>query len=117
MGEVSHYSGCLTDGIYYSTMQIRPSITNMVAWPTIEYAKASIALCKLIRLRDIYNGDWKPNWQSYGEYKYVICYFNDMIQIDSVAKTKILLHFKTRELRDEFLKNFKELIEEAKLLL
>lgn len=115
--EVSHYSGCLTDGICYSTMQIRPSITNMVAWPTREYAKASIALCKLIRLRDTYNGDWKPNWQSYGEYKYVIYYFNDMIQIDSVATTKVLLHFKTRELRDEFLKNFKELIEEAKLLL
>lgn len=115
--DLGDYNGYYTHGSDVSKQDTNLSTSGSDNWPTREYAKASIALCKLIRLRDIYNGEWKPNWQSYGEYKYVICYFNDIIQIDSVAKTKILLHFKTRELRDEFRKNFKELIEEAKLLL
>lgn len=115
--EVSHYSGCLTDGIFYSTMPIRPSITNMVAWPTREYAKASIALCKLIRLRDIYNDGWIPDWSNPSKEKYNIYFYANKIECGIACWSQRVLSFKSEELRDEFLKNFKELIEEAKLLL
>ena len=80
-------------------------------------AQAHIALMKLHLLRDEYRQGWKPDWAD-SSYKYGIKW--DMIE----GKTKLaiaqyvvydsdFLSFPTYEMADEFLTNFRELIEQA----
>jgi hypothetical protein len=84
--------------------------------PSREYAEAMIALCKLIRLRDCYNDGWKPDWNN-SETKYAIHIRCNKLEVGTVGNVSFVLTFKTQELRDTFLYNFKDLIEQAKLLL
>jgi len=94
----------------------RDSIIDANVLPSREYAKAMLALCKLIQLRDCYNGDWKPDW-SQRDWKYVLYFYQDRIVDQTTCYGNTVLSFKTADLRDTFYKNFKDLIEEAKLLL
>lgn len=77
------------------------------------------AVKKLILLRDFYNNSWKPDWDNIIEDKY-------QIKKDYDRETKVLsfnveigfspstfLNFNNREYADEFLTNFRELIEQA----
>lgn len=90
---------------------------NKNTFPTKEEAEACVALAQLCQLRDIYNEGWKPNWEDYNETKYCIEFCQGRIEtIDRVNCHKILT-FKTEDLRDKFLENFKYLIETAKPLL
>lgn len=84
--------------------------------PNRRYAEAMLALCQLIQLRDCYNEGWQPDWKS-DFLKHTIHYSEDKLQALSAYKSKQILTFETEELRDEFLKNFKDLIEIAKPLL
>ena len=90
---------------------------NKNVFPTKEEAEACLALAQLCQLRDRYNNGWKPNWEDYNETKYCIEFCQGRIEtIDRVNCHKILT-FKTEELRDKFLENFRDLIERAKPLL
>lgn len=84
--------------------------------PSKEYAKAMLALCKLIQLRDCYNDGWKPDWNN-GVTKYAIVYGSNKAEFVDVLHYNFILNFKTEDLRDAFYHNFKDLIEQAKLLL
>lgn len=84
--------------------------------PSKKYAEAMLALCKLIQLRDCYNGDWKPNWSDESE-KHCIFYNKGNVELFIRNSWSCILVFKSRELRNEFYNNFKDLIEQAKLLL
>ena len=91
--------------------------TSKNIFPTREEAEACLALAQLCQLRDIYNEGWKPNWEDYNETKYCIEFCQGRIEtIDRVNCHKILT-FKTEELRDKFLENFRDLIKIAKPLL
>lgn len=85
--------------------------------PSLEYAKAILALCQLIQLRDCYNDGWEPDWCDYKQYKY--CIKMDGMEIMKAVHLTFsyILAFKSKELRDEFAKNFISLIEVAKPLL
>ena len=79
-------------------------------------AEAVLALCQLIQLRNAFNGDWVPDWEDSEDFKWTI-YFKNRIIINSIAKEfPSLLYFKSDELRDEFLKCFRPLIEKLKPL-
>lgn len=92
-------------------------------FPTEEEAKACIALAQLCQLRDRYNDGWKPDWENRAQNKFIIyIHPNNKILFDKIsanthAISRHLLTFKTEELRDKFLENFKDLIEQAKPLL
>jgi len=91
---------------------------NLVA-PNKELADATKALLKLLFLRDYYNEDWKPDWKD-DTWKYVILakvgiYWEFIV--DNKASYYIVLHFKSREIAEKFLKEQKELLEIAKPLL
>jgi len=91
--------------------------SNKNTFPTKKEAEACLALAQLCQLRDRYNNGWKPNWEDYNETKYCIEFCQGRIEtIDRVNCHKILT-FKTEELRDKFLENFRDLIETAKPLL
>lgn len=84
--------------------------------PTKELADAVIALCQLLVMRDMYNGDWKADWNT-SENKYCIDRSKVIFVNACYSHTPRILAFKTSALRNEFSKNFKELIETAKPLL
>ena len=74
------------------------------------------ALKKLVILRDYYNEGWQPDWTK-ATVKYCIeVYGEDLSIIDFQFKLKPMA-FKTREIRDKFLEEQKELLEIAKPLL
>lgn len=90
---------------------------NRNVFPTRKEAEACLALAQLCQLRDRYNDGWKPDWKYKGEMKYCIEFFKDRISKENYYSTKKVLCFKTPELRDKFIENFKDLIEIAKPLL
>ena len=80
-------------------------------------AEAVLALCQLIQLRDCYNGDWVPDWKSGDEIKHIIQFSEEEVCYDCWMRVSAsLLYFKTAELRDEFLRYFRPLIEKLKPL-
>ena len=95
----------------------RNPTTDKNILPSLEYAKAMLALCQLIQLRDCYNDGWKPDWTNPSTVKHCVGIMQNRIVNQSLLMTNKMMAFKTKELRDEFIKNFKELIEVAKPLL
>lgn len=59
---------------------------------------------------------WKPDWKDDSD-KYFICYLKDELWMSNIRDCNRLLVFPTTEMRDAFLENFKDLIEECKELL
>ena len=86
-------------------------------FPTKKEAKACLALSQLCQLRDRYNDGWKPDWDNGKEYKYSIVINNGRPFVETYFNVQKVLSFKTEELRDKFLENFRDLIETAKPLL
>ena len=84
--------------------------------PSEKSAEAHIALMKLERLRDCYRNGWKPDWED-DEKKFTIYYFKNEIEKGKSFNVSRFLSFQTRELRDKFFDNFKDLIETAKDLI
>ena len=85
-------------------------------FPTRAEAEACLALSQLCQLRDQYNDGWKPDWTDDTK-KHIICIHKECIYSGHAYGTKYILSFKTEELRDEFLENFRDLIKTAKPLL
>ena len=86
-------------------------------FPTRAEAEACIALAQLCQLRDRYNDGWKPDWEDDDEQKYAIKISNNKTTVCVLTATSSVLSFKSFNLRDEFLENFRDLIETAKPLL
>ena len=84
--------------------------------PNKETAEAFLVLMQLVRLRDCYRQGWKPDWTKRND-KYCILHINDGVGIDIRNYTSSVLSFQSAEIRDEFRKNFKDLIEQAKELI
>jgi hypothetical protein len=104
----------IVDALFHSNEREENIDANLL--PSKEYAEAMLALCKLIQLRDCYNDGWQANWTEEGIYQ-CIFYCKGKIKLDSRYSWHCILVFKSRELRDTFYNNFKDLIEQAKLLL
>ena len=114
---VDFHSDVVTSG----SMHTGDSVKNR--FPTKEEAKACIALAQLCQLGDRYNDGWRPDWENRAQNKFIICIHPDnkiifdKISANTHAISRHLLTFKTEELRNEFLENFRDLIETAKPLL
>nr|DAY33542.1 MAG TPA: hypothetical protein [Caudoviricetes sp.] len=91
--------------------------SNKNTFPTKKEAEACLALAQLCQLRDRYNDGWKPNWKDDNQFKWCIDFFQDVVRKTAVLFVRRTLTFKTEELRDKFLENFRDLIETAKPLL
>ena len=84
---------------------------------TREQAEASLALAQLSILRDEYRQGWLPDWENNTQLKHCIILKNKKVKLDELYETNCFLSFQTREIAQEFLNNFKELIEQAKPLM
>lgn len=98
------------------TDSTRNCIKDRNLLPNKKYAEAMLALCQLIQLRDCYNDGWVPDWNKSTQ-KYCIEIVENTIAKFIYTNTSKILTFKTLELRDKFLENFRDLIEIAKPLL
>ena len=88
---------------------------NLVA-PNKELADATKALLKLLFLRDYYNEGWQPDWKN-DEWKYFIECYRGELDINRTCGNSRVLAFKSKEIRDKFLEEQRELLEIAKPLL
>ena len=95
----------------------RSETTDANLLPDCATAEAVLALFQLIQLRNAYNGDWVPNWNDRLEQKYTIeiekC---NLLEFQRQICCSTILYFKSKELRDEFLRCFRPLIEKLKPL-
>lgn len=78
---------------------------------------------KLLICRDAYwklADDWKPGWNGYygdSGLKYCISQDGFALRLDDTISRGCVLMFPTKEMRDTFYENFKNLINECKELL
>ena len=81
-----------------------------------EEARAFCALGKLIQVRDAWWGKWKPDWDK--DYtKYTIINIRGHIKLNTATFNSGTLAFPTKEMANDFLNTFRDLIEEAKMFL
>lgn len=102
-----------------TTLDKRNSEYDKNMLPDRATAEAVLALCQLIQLRNAYNGDWVTIWRGTIQEceKYTIEFNGGEIDANSTwTLSSSPLYFKTEELRDEFLRNFRPLIEKLKPL-
>ena len=75
--------------------------------------KAHAVLLKLHILRDCYRDGWEPNWNDNKFVKYSIVKQNNIPTVVSLWKIPSFLSFQTREITEQFLENFEDLIKQA----
>lgn len=89
---------------------------NKNTFATKEQAEASLALAQLSQLREVYRDGWKPDWID-KKSKYAIAFENNYLKGFEICKCSEFLSFQSEEVRDLFLENFRDLIEQAKPLM
>jgi hypothetical protein len=91
------------------------SIKYKNVFTTKKQAQASIALAQLSQLREVYRQGWKP--ESNAGVKYSIRKIEQKLEIINYYEIRYFLSFQSQEIAEQFLNNFKDLIEEASPLL
>ena len=82
--------------------------------PSEEAVKAHLALIQLHQLRDCYRQGWKPDWSENRTVKHNIVHYNgEGYGVFASYTTPVFLSFQSMEIAEEFLNNFRELIEQA----
>ena len=86
--------------------------------PSKQAAEAHLALIQLHQLRDCYRQGWIPDLTDESNKYCIECYYNTNTksieyQVINLPITSAYLSFPTNELAEEFLTNFRELIEQA----
>lgn len=94
----------------------RNPLTDMSTIQLREMAEAFRALMQLIQLRDCYRQGWTPDWKD-EKNKFSIEIIDGEITTYWDNRRSRILSFQSIEVRDEFLNNFKDLIEQAKELI
>ena len=79
-------------------------------------AKALSAFSKLLKLRRDWIGSWEPDWTD-GSVKYLIRMWKNQIWFEEKCNTSSSLSFPTEQMAKEFLETFRDLINEAKILI
>jgi hypothetical protein len=92
-------------------------IDNKNMFVTEEQAKASLALAQLSQLRKVYRQGWVPDWIDIKSNKWCVIFHKNKAVVDIWGSTHHFLSFQTKEIAQEFLKNFCKLIEQAKPLI
>ena len=82
-----------------------------------EEARVFAAFSRLLKLRKKWIRDWKPDWTNTNEEKFAIVYDHNKIEDGFFYCHSHPLSFPTSEMRDEFCKIFKDILEQAKPLL
>lgn len=112
-GEYIDRNSTIESGLF--PLNLEPTCDERNTLP-VGFAKPILALMQLLVCREVYRDGWKPNWKDCTK-KLCICYIHDQITTSTDTYINSILSFQSEEIRDKFLENFKDLIEEAKELL
>lgn len=80
-------------------------------------AKAIAAFSKLLKLRRDWIGEWEPDWEDSKIKCYVLECIENEVKIYPQWIYSRNLSFPTKQMAQEFLETFRDLIEEAKILI
>ena len=97
----------------WTNMTFREMWKNVL--PSEEPADAFLAMMQLMSLRQAWIGNWKPNWN--GVPYYCIVTFDNKYIVDKFCRYHQSLSFPTREMAEDFMNCFKDLLEIAKPLI
>ena len=89
------------------------TIINRYVFLDYKQTQAYIAKMMLHLLRDEYRQGWLPDWKDDKQEKYIILQYKGEYQIRQYKNTSYFLSFQDEKRANEFLTNFRELIEEA----
>ena len=89
----------------------RQENTDRNVLPNKQAAEQHLALMQLHQLRDCYRQGWKPNYEETSQKWFIAKYAT--LEIACSIYRNAFLTFQTRELAEQFLANFRELIEQA----
>lgn len=84
---------------------------NHNTFATENQAKSSIAMAKLSQVMAVYNDGWVADWSKDSENKYCLYMVRNKIILQRLTIEKRFLAFKSNEIAEEFLANFREDIE------
>jgi hypothetical protein len=111
---ITHYSEILVTSCKIKNRREKED-KNLLS--TKKDAEAHLALMQLHRLRDVYRQGWVPNYKEVLPVKYAIKFVNNALFIIQTNTVNNFLTFQSKEIAEEFLENFKDLILEAKELI
>lgn len=80
-------------------------------------AKALAAFSKLLRLRRDWIGEWEPDWKDMDASYGIIWVNKNEVKAITACTISHLLSFPNYKMATEFLETFRDLIEEAKILI
>lgn len=80
-------------------------------------AKAIAAFSKLLKLRRDWIGELEPDWMDSTTCKFIIGYIDNQIKVNVRNMSVRSFSFPTEQMAREFLETFRDLIEEAKILI
>lgn len=92
-------------------------IGSMRTQLTYHEAKAIDTFSKLLKLRRDWIGEWEPDWTNNTTCKFVIGLVDKDIKMNVRNVSARSLSFPTEQMAREFLETFRDLIEEAKILI
>lgn len=109
------YIDSYSEPVYIENVHVS-SLASRRLYATENQARSALAMAMLSQLMKDVNGEWKPTWNSTYQKKYIIEFTNFKINTNYYYEFPCFLSFPTKEIRDEFLANHRELIEEYFLL-
>ena len=80
-------------------------------------ATALAAFSKLLKLRRDWIGEWEPDWEDIDASYGVIWIYKNKLQTNAACTPARSLSFPTEQMAKKFLDTFRDLIEEAKILI
>ena len=101
-------SCCITRCVYGE----RDTIIDRNMLPSKQAAEQHLALMQLHQLRDCYRQGWEPDFLDNSR-KWCIIRHKGILSIECIFNCSTFLSFQTKELAEQFLNNFKDLIEQA----
>ena len=112
--EIKESEYYLDDDCYIAEVGIgrRHEFFDRNTLPSKQAVEQHLALMQLHQLRDCYRQGWKPNYTDDSR-KWYILKNRDKLSVDWSISYSEFFSFQTRETAEEFLNNFKELIEQA----
>lgn len=90
---------------------------NKSILPTKQLAEAMLAMCQLLYLRDIYRQGWIPDYNDSSQNKFGIYFFKNCLTTNVSQLITHTISFQSTEIAEQFLENFRDLLETAKELL
>jgi hypothetical protein len=118
--EIENLQGFFVDYssvIIESADDVEKTEDNRNIFATEEQAEASIALAQLSQLREVYRQGWTPDYKDNYGVKYGIYFTNQGLKIGAFYENTVFLMFQSGQIAEQFLENFKDLIEKAKPLM